>query len=1448
MSNIRIRTTPNGSDSYVNVDLSQKFDFIEILSLTLRQEDVYRRFCSDYGVVVGRVTVNTGFGVPNAKVSIFIPIDDIDIENDEIFGLYPYEKISDKNSDGLRYNLLPNFNDTTDNCTTPIGSFPNKRQVLDNEELSYIYCKYYKFTTTTNASGDFMFFGVPVGSYQLHVDTDLSDIGIISQNPYDLIREGHNENMFDSPSKYKTNKNLDTLPQLKSKTPISVNVQPFWGDIDQCQAGITRIDVDLATNITPHAIFMGSIFSDNEKNSISKNCRPRKNLGELENLVTGPGRIEMIRKTPSGETERFDIKGGEVIDEDGTWAYQIPMNLDYIYTDEFGNIIPTDDPNKGIPTRAKVRFRVKMNTSGDEGRLRTRASYLVPHNPSTNLESDYTFDERTRDDSFADFYWNKIYTVSNHITRVQKTCSDTVTCATNRNFIGIKNVDDGENTQFPFNKLTVSGSPNIALFSILCTILFILSTVVLFINRLVGFINNIIDIIINDIPFVNVDYISYLVLSCNEDRYCIGCNTTNPGYQSTEIPNIVDINNDKWLNCQTTNLIDALNILKFDFYNDWVNGTLYSFLLKYKIKRRGKGKESFCDYDCEDDENGVDNNQDGIADNKCKSLVFVDTCTNSTPQNYSLNSPILNAVNTLNSVKTSGGLIKKDSQTGELYYAAISRNNIKLYATNIVNLGSTLDCDWQGVPKIYNFLVDTTYNIPPIAPEYHEDGPYENQIDVSGFDTPGNSSTGSLIAKIRCFNIQTNSNNCNNIKRLCELGMGLDEDRRDPDTSTGSPVDNRITNIDVENPFVRGIFTFLNYPTTPPQTIPLVYIDAGNSINYQDQYYRVFRGYDDLFGQNSKLWFFKNSFYFYFGLKPGRTALQKLLTNYFPECVKFKTNDLKINIENIIDDDITNLGSGQITFSVGGGIGPYTHQWLGPTISGNQYQCPNPNGTLSQVNCGNSDGSTFTLDNLIGGKYTLIVTDSNGFQKSIVVNINGLTPVQCNVLPTPVDTNGYGKLSISINGGIAPYTIQIQGISDTSYNEQVTTSNLTYCYGNCTGIPDSPNIINSLPVGEYLVTVSDTGAQAVINGQQTLINTQCNRSVLITQPSNINLNVTTIDASCFGSTGAAMLSIYGGVPPYNTTWVMTSSNNPDNQNLIDTVVSNSLQPSNLPAGNYSVTVIDLAGNFENTNIIINEPQPILINNLITTAPGCYLSESGGFKFNILGQNPPYTINIIGQTSQVIISNNGLVDVNNLEPGQYNVVIDDSINCEISQNIIVPTPQYNQLYVRAITKTWTDINDNLISRIIIRFKGGHGGPYHFRVNGSNWINLGDPQTQNLPVIDYNTTIRPDYEVYQSTTNINNEPTYEFQLWASEATNGSSILYPFNFDYYLTDGGQQGTYAMFKGNLSISNNGTNINSQDSNFGTTAPYGCYSYKNNNGNTVSGQNPQGLLLTQPI
>jgi len=49
------------------------------------------------------------------------------------------------------------------------------------------------------------------------------------------------------------------------------------------------------------------------------------------------------------------VNGDNNINGDGVWCYQIPMNLDYMMTDEYGNMVPTDDPEKGIPTRRKTK-------------------------------------------------------------------------------------------------------------------------------------------------------------------------------------------------------------------------------------------------------------------------------------------------------------------------------------------------------------------------------------------------------------------------------------------------------------------------------------------------------------------------------------------------------------------------------------------------------------------------------------------------------------------------------------------------------------------------------------------------------------------------------------------------------------------------------------------------------------------------------------------------------------------------------------------------------------------------------------------------------------------------------------------------------------------------------------------------------------------------------------
>jgi hypothetical protein len=149
----RINTNLN-TDKRVVVELKQNYDLLEILSLKFTQQDAYTSLCADYGVVCGRISVNNGLGVPNARVSIFVPLAEQDELDPLISQLYPYKVIKDLNSDGYRYNLLPSRKQHGGH--EPTGTFPDQSDILGREEYLEVFEKYYKYTAKTNSSGDDM--------------------------------------------------------------------------------------------------------------------------------------------------------------------------------------------------------------------------------------------------------------------------------------------------------------------------------------------------------------------------------------------------------------------------------------------------------------------------------------------------------------------------------------------------------------------------------------------------------------------------------------------------------------------------------------------------------------------------------------------------------------------------------------------------------------------------------------------------------------------------------------------------------------------------------------------------------------------------------------------------------------------------------------------------------------------------------------------------------------------------------------------------------------------------------------------------------------------------------------------------------------------------------------------------------------------------------------------
>lgn len=464
----RIRTDvgKDNTKDYITVsaDLIQDYDTFEVLSVDIKSKDAYQLHNSNYGVVVGRVIANNGFGIPNAKVSIFIEADTkngVDVGN-----IYPFHSSVGRDKNGVRYNLLPN--ERVDGCHQVVGTFPTKRYALDNDVILEVFDHYYTYTTKTNNSGDYMICGVPTGSHTIHMDLDLSDCGILSQKPRDFVYKGYTIEQFETPTKFKGGTDYNNLSQIFTQDQV-VNVNPFWGNSDLGETiGVSRCDIDVNFKFEPTCVFMGSIVSDNSSNGFSKKCIPTDAMGYMDELVTGEGKIEMIRKTPGGSVEEFSIKGNKLINANGVWCYQIPMNLDYMVTDEYGNMVPTDNPDKGIPTRASVRFRISMDDNEENPDYFYRAKVLVPHNPQivngVEEKYDYEFGSYTRDDSFRDLFWNNVYSVKSYIPRIQKNNN-----WKKEKFSGIKHCNKfGPNNPMPYNNIRIKLP---LMFTIMCAIL-----------------------------------------------------------------------------------------------------------------------------------------------------------------------------------------------------------------------------------------------------------------------------------------------------------------------------------------------------------------------------------------------------------------------------------------------------------------------------------------------------------------------------------------------------------------------------------------------------------------------------------------------------------------------------------------------------------------------------------------------------------------------------------------------------------------------------------------------------------------------------------------------------------------------------------------------------------------------------------------------------------------
>jgi hypothetical protein len=327
---VRLRAEPGAEfDRYVQLPLTEHFDYLDVLSLELSQQDLFELRSADYGLVAGRVVANEGVGVPNCRVSIFIPASSADPSEPAAELLrqrYPWEKVSadDVDANGRRYNLLPDqasfrgfngfaYNEFGIGATpvTPLGSFPEREAVLTDPVARATHERYYRYSTVTNEAGDFALLGVPVGLHTLHLDADLTDIGRWSYSPV-MLRQllGYPATQFEEDGKrVRATTDLNSLNHLINLN-AQVTVRPLWAQLGAdggpvgATIGVTRNDFTLPVPLRPHFTLGGSIFSMGRNHWWGDNLHFRLHMG-LRNLCVHLGTFNCLDESSCKITGGF---------------------------------------------------------------------------------------------------------------------------------------------------------------------------------------------------------------------------------------------------------------------------------------------------------------------------------------------------------------------------------------------------------------------------------------------------------------------------------------------------------------------------------------------------------------------------------------------------------------------------------------------------------------------------------------------------------------------------------------------------------------------------------------------------------------------------------------------------------------------------------------------------------------------------------------------------------------------------------------------------------------------------------------------------------------------------------------------------------------------------------------------------------------------------------------
>ncbi|WP_109829544.1 OmpA family protein [Reichenbachiella versicolor] len=310
----------------------------------------------------------------------------------------------------------------------------------------------------------------------------------------------------------------------------------------------------------------------------------------------------------------------------------------------------------------------------------------------------------------------------------------------------------------------------------------------------------------------------------------------------------------------------------------------------------------------------------------------------------------------------------------------------------------------------------------------------------------------------------------------------------------------------------------------------------------------------------------------------------------------------------------------------------------------------------------NNNSTTQNVDGLKTGNYNVRVTDATGCNKIVNVTIEQPAELTARIdYATDIKCFGdqTGEIGISVEGGVQPYTF--------NWNSGQQTEDLT-----------------ALPAGEYSVTITDA------NDFKIQLDT------ILSQPDKFAAEITTVtDILCFSEVkGGIDVDVTGGLAPYKYHW----SNGMITQDISD-----------VPAGDYSVKILDANRCELNLEASITQPEELVVGFNKVTNVLCFDQRTGAIDVDVQGGSTPYTFEW----------NNGLTTQNiaEVKAGDYEVIVKDNNGCEKIINTRIEEPEL--LLVREGKVGNIDCFGNNTGEINLNVSGGVK-PYNYVWNTGDSI--------------------------------------------------------------------------------------------------------------------------------